>query len=245
MNILLNPLFIFWCLLGICLFLYKFSRKKAAKFIFYIALAELFVFSSTPVPDLMVNNLEKQFPVFNPEQYPEHVNILVLGGGHENDVDMLPSQRLNSSAMARVAEGIRIYKKSKSSKVIFSGYSLEGASHAKIASLAAVELGLDPADTLLSPKPADTWDEALAYKRRFNTVALIVVTSSIHMPRAIETFKSVGLDPVAAPTYFLTKKSKNKTAFSFMPSSSKLLNSEKALHEYAGILYYRYFKQED
>jgi len=56
------------------------------------------------------------------------------------------------------------------------------------------------------------------------------------MPRAMETFKSVGLDVLPYPTDF--KQDKKYTLYSFIPRMSVLNDSYKALREHLGLLAY-------
>ena len=64
----------------------------------------------------------------------------------------------------------------------------------------------------------------------------ILVTSAGHMPRSMHVFKKAGLNPIPAPTHYLTRK--NNLAISYLPSPLHLRYSDLAIHEYAAILWY-------
>ena len=62
----------------------------------------------------------------------------------------------------------------------------------------------------------------------------MLVTSAYHMPRAMEIFKEEGMNPIPAPTQFLTKRYSYRTKY-FLPSVVNLIHSDIALHEYMGM----------
>ena len=62
----------------------------------------------------------------------------------------------------------------------------------------------------------------------------ILVTSATHMPRAMSLFKSLGLNPIAAPTSYY--KGNFSSSFINLRASSFYL-SKIAIHEYIGILW--------
>lgn len=246
MDRLLNPLWLFWMLLVLAVLLYYLKRKKTAKFTVLTALILLFIFSVTPLPIYLIRSLEQQYPPYNTNQKNQSLPILVLGGGHTDDSGLQPIHKLSNVAISRLTEGIRIYRiNSEDTAFILSGYSGEGTiAHAEVMAKTALMLGVNKKDTIMLTKPATTWEEAVAFKKRFGTgKQFVLVTSAAHMPRAIQTFKMHGVYPIAAPTNYQSKKDSNKTLYTWTPSSAKLICSERALHEYAGILYYKWFKK--
>lgn len=54
------------------------------------------------------------------------------------------------------------------------------------------------------------------------------------MPRAITTFQSVGLDPIAAPTDFQSYITKG---YLIAPNTQSMKMSELAIHEYIGTIW--------
>lgn len=186
------------------------------------------------------------------QRYPVHIPlagstlpVVVLGGGHIPDTTIAPLHRLSPAALSRLTEGIRQKQASPGSKLITSGYAGDGEfTQARMLAEAALSLGVSPNDTLMMTKPSTTWEEAKEYKRRFGSQKqLILVTSAAHMPRAIEIFRRNGLKPVPAPADFLFKRDPNSMLYNWWPSSYKLSYSERILHEYFGIAYYRWIKK--
>lgn len=242
MDILFNPLFVFWLLAVLSFIALKF-KLRIWKLLLSLAFTELFLFTVTPLPVLMVRHLEGQYSPFD-ERKAGSYPVLVLGGNHAVNYSLPPLQRLSDHVLGRVTEGVRIYSTNKKNTFICSGFSFSDTiTTAQVMAETAVSLGVSPKDTLMLIKPRTTWEEAHAFKERLGDRQFILVTSALHMPRAMETFKRMGLRPIAAPANFLSKEDPERHTISWWPSGKKALFTEKALHEYAGLWYYRWFKE--
>lgn len=237
----LNPLTFFWLFIIIALILYRYKRKRAGNSLIAIAFTGLFLFTVTPLPVYLIRKLEHQYPIYKGS---DKLPILVLGNSHADDTSLYPSQKLSLQSLQRVAEGIRIYKLQAPCPIAFSGFAVNNkVSTGKIGSEAAVSLGVSPKDTIVLPSPRNTWEEALAYKKRFGTNhKFILVTNGSHMPRAMAVFKKLGMHPVAAPTGFFIKEGTRDAMYNWWPSSMKLFYTEAAMYEYSAQLYYKWFK---
>jgi len=101
---------------------------------------------------------------------------------------------------------------------------------------AAVALGVSPADTLCSAAPYNTETEAFAFTNRFGEAReVILVTSALHMRRALFWFREAGLDPIPAPANHYVKPDPEKSPYNFKPSAGKITLSGKLLHEWVGM----------
>jgi uncharacterized SAM-binding protein YcdF (DUF218 family) len=98
----------------------------------------------------------------------------------------------------------------------------------------ALALGVKQKDIILNGAPEDTREEALFTKSVVGSKPFILVTSATHMPRAMMLFQQLGLHPIAAPTDF--EKSEFK-GYLKAPRVEALCRTQKALHEYIGILW--------
>ncbi|AWI24440.1 YdcF family protein [Flavobacterium pallidum] len=245
MGSILNPLLIFWILLILAGIFHKFRFYKTCKGLIIFAVAELYLFTATPLPIVLVHHLESQYASnYSDANANLDIPIMVLGGGHVNDAALPPFGQLNESALGRLVQGVMLYRQKPGRKLICSGFSVTGRMpNATVLANTAVGLGVNPKDTLLLVKPSSTWEEARDFKARFGDKgSFFLVTSAIHMPRAMETFRRTGLHPMAVPTGFMVKKDPDKSIYSWNPSWSKMQLSERALHEYFGMWYYRLFK---
>lgn len=67
---------------------------------------------------------------------------------------------------------------------------------------------------------------------------VLLVTDAMHMPRATQIFSKAGLIVIRAPTDFRSRAP--LSAGSFIPGAGPLQSSHYALHEWIGLLWYRF-----
>ena len=244
-NIFLDPISFLGIFL-VVIFITRIFRNWAG--IKHLRLLFLFVFFliTTPfLPDILINRLEQAYPPFSENLNPtidSTFNIVVLGGGHTLDPRLNVISQLSEPALSRLAEGIRIYHAIPGTKLVFSGWSSIGIkSQAEVTAEAAHLLGVEQEDITVIPEPSNTRQEAIYYAKKFGTEGkLILVTSAVHMPRAMMHFHKAGLSPIPAPTNFLRKKRPIKNTVKFLPSMKNLVGIQKALHEIIGWYHGKY-----
>jgi uncharacterized SAM-binding protein YcdF (DUF218 family) len=248
-HFLLNPLYHFILVLLTAFFLRKWKEKYSC-YLFYYATGFFFLAVISPLPYWLTEGRESRFPIFAQREWAQsagtQLRIMVLGSGHSESPGFPPNSRLSENALSRIAEGVRLHYQFPQSKLICSGYSASGRTpQAVMLAQTALALGVAPQDTFMLPKPANTEAEARAYAARFGTdQPLILVTSALHMPRAMHWFKQMGCNPIAAPTDHLVKPDPDHNQFWFKPSILKLEMTERLLHEYAGMLHAWWKKDE-
>jgi uncharacterized SAM-binding protein YcdF (DUF218 family) len=171
----------------------------------------LFLLSNNAVSFWLLRPLENRYPPIGefrpglppPPQLAACRFVVVLGGGHA-DLGALPaSSKLSTSALSRLAEGVRLCRELPSARLIVSGPAVGGnPSHASVLAQAAASLGVEPARILLVDTARDTEDEARAVRRIAGDAAVALVTSAWHMPRAVGDFRAAGVDVVPCPADF-------------------------------------------
>lgn len=197
-------------------FLYTNSYKKA-KIYLTVGFLWIFIISYSPFSNFFVSTIESKYPLIQSNVQAKY--ILLLGGDYEG----------------RAYEAIRLYHHIPNSKIITSGY----AGRSKVLPEAIenanrlIALGIPKKDILIQSEPKDTLEEAMYVKKIVKNEPFILVTSAYHMPRAMQLFQKVGLNPISAPTNFLVKKS----LYASSPKSSELQKTEVTLHEYTGMLW--------
>jgi len=212
---------------------FKLLRKeKFSSMGFSSAIALLFLYSYQPFSNFLVQKLEYRYNKFNDSYKVDYIHV--LGNGHNDDRFQPTSSRISTSGLARVVEGVVIYRKNPGSKLIFTGYGGESEiSTAVMNAELAKSLGVKKEDIILGKQAKDTLEEAHFSKKIItDNKKLALVTSASHMPRAMNLFHYAGLDPIAAPTNFRSRL-KNYYYRIFDPSSFE--DSQAAIHEYLGI----------
>jgi len=229
------PLGVFFIALALVL-LYR-NKTKAAKFMLALSILWLFFFSYPPVANRLLYSIESNNPTLH--NAPKNVKyIYVLGGGHHTDESLPITSQVVEASVVRLNEGIRLYHQlHEEASIIVSGYSgfFDPTSHAVMQKRLALALGVKKDKIILSPKPIDTEEEAIAAKKLLGGKPFILVTSASHMTRAMKFFNKVGLQPIPAPTNHLASiQYPNYTDFF---SSDALEKSRIVFHEYLGLLW--------
>lgn len=214
----LEPLsFIFALLILGLWFLYRQKRKKA---IFLVAsgIALLFLFSYKPFVMALIHPLERIYPkLTHPPKDTEY--IVFIGGDFKQ----------------RGWELLRLYNKLPNAKIVVSGYEgdffeAEATRNKRI----LTEIGIDKKQIIALPTPRDTIEEAKTVKQILHDKRFILITSAYHMPRAMIIFRHEQTNPIPAPTDF-TKETKH--LWLSWPNGENLRYTEKALHEYIGLVW--------
>ncbi|WP_121628275.1 ElyC/SanA/YdcF family protein [Poseidonibacter antarcticus] len=213
-------------------FLMRNSYKKAKVFLF-LGLSWFVLLSFQPISNAIISPLENSYKALL--EIPKVQYILVLGSGHKTNENLSITSQLGSTAVVRLNEGIKIYKKLDNAKLIVSGYKgFDKNYHSFMSKKLALDLGIKKENIIKMDKPKDTRQEAIEAKKIIGTNPFILVTSASHMKRSMLLFEKLGLKPIAAPTYHLAKEEKN---FSSIFSSENLYKVKVAFHEYLGLIW--------
>lgn len=247
---LIYPLGLTCVLLGVALF----SRRRWPRIAdAAIALGwAILLISSSPWTALwLVSSLEQQHVPVGP--LPSAAAIVVLGGGTKPALPPRPGVDL-AEAGDRVLYGAQLYQAGKAPWLVLSGGRIAwmGGGQSEAADMAdlARRLGIPASAILLDTESFNTYQNAVNVRRILaekGVQQFLLVTSAMHMPRAMLIFQRQGLDPIAAPTDFLytdADRALGRTqpqAFllSWLPDADALAKTTRALKEYIGIAVYR------
>jgi uncharacterized SAM-binding protein YcdF (DUF218 family) len=95
---------------------------------------------------------------------------------------------------------------------------------------------------LLDSRSLNTNENAIEVKKIVDTNAIghvLLVTSEMHMPRAMATFAANGIEATAAPADVEAVPPVDESLLDILPDSRALDMSSRALREYAGLAAYR------
>jgi uncharacterized SAM-binding protein YcdF (DUF218 family) len=162
--------------------------------------------------------------------------IVVLGGGHISDPSLPAASQINTAPLRRMVEGVRLYKAIPGSKLLLSGGGVfDPVPEAEVMAQVALLLGVKPQDIMKESDSRDTADEAEIIAKMIGREPFILVTSAAHMPRSMGLFKKRGMQPIPAPTEYLSREAPGPNPTWFFPRSSSLQQVETAVHEYLGL----------
>lgn len=203
----------------------------------------MFLASYSPLTDRYIDRFESRIPAYRHNQQAPISHIAVLGSWHKTNAERPLTSQIDSSGIVRLTEGIRIYRLNPGSKLIFTGYrgvnQDEVSYPVKLRELARA-LGVPDNDILIFDGPRDTVEEARLIAREFPRSELVLVTSALHMPRALGLFRGAGLNPTPAPTEHLSQPLASWWTF---PDAGTLARTERWAHEGLGYLWARLMGQ--
>jgi len=235
LGLLLMPLPFCAVLLFVGLFLLWLTRwQKSGKLLISVATIVLITFSVRPTSVVLNRPLEQMYPPFPDKQSVEF--IVVLGHGHVSDPTVPLASQLTEAASARIQEALRIKRLNPNAKLILSG-SVAGdpVSGAEMYARVAEANGVARSDMTLIENARDTAEESALDSELVRGHSVALVTSASHMPRAMELFHAVGVNPIPAPTQYVGRQEQTSVpAYGYLPSGRYLMYSEMALHEWIG-----------
>ena len=171
--------------------------------------------------------------------------VVVLGNGMVSyQYQGLAVESLTGRTAFNAIEGARLYRLLRPSVVIASGGLADPdefrRSEAEAVRDVLIRLGVPPEVIVIEPRSSNTAEQAalvpplLRGHRRF-----ALITTPIHMPRALALFRSRGLNPVPAPSHIDYTGKAGRSMLRFVPSANALRASELSMYEYLGMLYAR------
>ena len=203
----------------------------------------LWVPSAPLFSDWVRGTLEARFSPTSVEAVPTADAIVILGGsvGVPRPPRVYPD--LNDAA-DRVWHAARLYRADKAPLVVASGGTLPWRNQryreAPVMQSLLVDWGVPADSVLLESGSANTYENAtytaeLMAKQGLDRVLL--VTSALHMRRALATFRSAGVTAHPVATDYQVVESE-QTVLDVAPSAGALAGSTAAIREYVGYLVY-------
>jgi uncharacterized SAM-binding protein YcdF (DUF218 family) len=217
---------------------------RLARVFLFVAVIVLWGASTPFIADYLGLTLERQYPPVSVEETPTADAIVVLGGAVAGveppriTVDM-------SDAADRVLHTARLFRAGKAPVILMSGGAIPwlGSEIPEAESIQTLleEWGVPSASIIAESGSRNTYENAVLTKRILEQRGLqrvLLVTSALHMPRALATFKSAGIDAVPATTDFTATYKDHHTVIDFLPDAEALSRTTAAFKEYVGYAYY-------
>ena len=182
--------------------------------------------------------LENRFP--RPEP-PAHVDgIIVLGGAVSPSITRARGIPSLNGAAERMTGFLELARRYPDAKLVFAGGSgstvSAGLSEADVARQFFAAQGLDTARIIFESQSSTTRENALFAQplaRPAPGETWILVTSALHIPRAVGVFRALGWDVLPWPVAY-----KADPVWT-IELDHHLLHLDAALHEWAGLVAYR------
>ena len=203
--------------------------------------AAMVVLLLLPVGEWLAMPLEARFPRL---PLPRHVDeILVLGNGLDPEIYESRGAVGENPGPQRLMAGVALARRFPQAKLVFSGGSgkpFGGDSEANVARGVFAELGVPAGQIVLEVNSRTTWENLLFTKQLVRPKAgetWILVTSAVHLPRAMAVARHLGWKMIPWPSSYISPARADIFASSGYAGSVDSL--EGALHEWMGLAAYR------
>lgn len=164
----------------------------------------------TPLSSLVALPLEERFAK---PSLPEHIDgIIMLGGGVNPSLSLERNEPSLNNAAERVLAFADLIRRFPAARHVFTGGTgqLFGPEATEDVPLKAalVQAGIDPDSVAYENQSRNTWENAVFSQRMVQPRAgetWLLVTSAMHMPRAVGIFRKVGWPVLPYPVDYRTR----------------------------------------
>jgi uncharacterized SAM-binding protein YcdF (DUF218 family) len=242
LSLLIHPL-VLGLLLSVAGGLLAWRKRRAGLLLLGLGLLVVWIPATPIVADQLRGALESAYPPAPVSQAPSADAIVVLGGaiGAPRPPRVYPDL---SGAADRVWHAARLYQAGKAPVIVASGGTLpwrdQRFREAEAMQTLLTTWGVPADSVLLESRSANTYQNAtntaeIVERRGFDRVLL--VTSALHMRRALATFRAAGVTAVPAATDHQVVHGPT-TLLDVLPDAGALGASTAAIREYVGYLVY-------
>jgi len=222
-------------LLGLVLAWRGWRRTALAALV--LALGTLWVVGYRPVPQWMLDGLQTGFSTEASGAWAPRNAIVLLGAG----TTRVPDGTVEPSfyAFGRIARAAAVYQACRTSgndcKLLVSGGDAvhSGRAEALVYGDLLARMGVPRGDLILESRSLSTWQNAQFSRpllATYHPQKIVLVTSGMHMRRALLYFGHFGIHPDAVRSDLLRARQ------GWLPSSWNAMVFDLALHEYIGQL---------
>ncbi|NYT86640.1 YdcF family protein [Pollutimonas harenae] len=239
---LVIPLNLCIALLLVAAIVFMVRLRKTA---FAIAVAGLCwaIFWSLPASSLWAGGrLEQLHPYTEASSAPTAQAIVVLGGHTANGRRNWFEPYDKETAIARIDKAAALYKAGRAPLIVVSGAALEGnVSEAQIMAHALEQHSIPRSAIIMESRSFTTHENAIYTAetlKQHHIQHILLVTSALHMPRAMAVFAKQGISAIATPLAPQIVVP-DDPGFSFwQPDMRSLTASRSIVKEYVGLLVY-------
>jgi uncharacterized SAM-binding protein YcdF (DUF218 family) len=243
---LLSPLVLALVLWALAVVLFWRGHRRLGLSAGLLAVLGLWAIATPLVANRLAYSLERRFPAVLADQAPQAHAIVLLGGALSG---ARPPERPSfdlGAAADRVWYAAALFKAGKASWILVSGGNQPGAEgmQAEAEAMRSMLLSLGvPASAIrleaLSRNTAENAQQSLGLIQAVSAKRVLLVTSALHMPRALRTFQAAlrgsGVTVLPATTDVEGLPDTLDPLGRWLPDAGSLLLSTRALKEYLGL----------
>ena len=210
------------------------KRRRAGLIVFALSAAVYVIFGTGILSTWLLGTLEHRYkPLESTERLQNVKKVVILAGYAERQPSLPLSSEVNFASAYRLLEGLRIVHALPNTDILISG----GGDVPGIMKELLAAMGLVEQRIVIDNKSGSTYESAENVKGLIGGEKFILVTSAGHMPRAMAAFRKAGMNPIPAPTNYMSVK--ERKFMDYLPSPHHLVCADLAVHEYLGMAWYR------
>ena len=209
-----------------------------------VPLLWLLICSMTYPSVLLIKNLEDKYPVvpLQSQEWRKTEAIVVLACNYFEDEHLPFVSRWPNCSMQRNLHAALMYREHPmpiflAGDVLGSTDKYSQASHNKYF---FKQMGVRSSDIFIIPKGVNTETEVNALASILNDKHISLVTSASHLPRAVFYFEEKNIKVLPIPVEHFSRL--NVMPVVGLPNAASLYRSERAIHEYLGLIYQKYIR---
>jgi uncharacterized SAM-binding protein YcdF (DUF218 family) len=220
--------------------------SRAAR-VFLLVVAGCYALASIyPVPHAVERLIGTGYHQLNAEDVPPGRTVVVLlGSGTYTRLGWNDTRKsvLDPIGLERTLEAARVFQMIQPTFLISSGGVIEpeqpGDAAGETMKDTLVSLGVPPDRIIVEHQSTNTRDEAVIVARmlpELDVQHVVIVTSMIHMRRALGMFRAVGIEAIPAVA---RQREFSGAMLYVLPTETGLRLSALAVHELAGLVFYK------
>jgi uncharacterized SAM-binding protein YcdF (DUF218 family) len=167
------------------------------------------------------------------------VVVLLAGGVRRVPTDARDIGALSAPSVRRTIDAVALVRDHPDAELVITGSREdETVPESEVMAELARRMGVRAEAIRIEPTALTTWQNAMRVRAMDPALParIWLVTSALHMPRALIAFRAAGFEPCSWPGDFLYAPFEARDV---LPRGSAVANSEAALHEMVGELVYR------
>ena len=223
--------------------------KRWGRALSSVSALALLLMAFGPLGGLLAGPLEAHFPP-PPDDMPAPDGIIVLGGTIDEQLSADRGRPTLIDAAERLTAPIALKRKYPNARLVFTGGSAtsRGSSFTEADAVQRLwrEIGLDQNDVSYERRSRNTYENAAFTRELLHPKPgerWLLITSALHMPRAIGVFRKAGFEVIPYPVDYRTT---GKVGLEFPRFPTKALGLvDFAAHEWAGLVAYRLAGKSD
>jgi len=217
------------------------SKLRRWRYAFIALFVGLYLASAPALSNAFYGALEHTYEprqIVEGDRHPDNL-ILVLTAGWLRWDGTRYDLKISEDGWERLDAGIKLWKQIGGTILIAGAPAPDGRSIAGVMADAARERGVPDSAIKVEPGSRDT------YENLANSQPLLqahrdhfwLVTSALHLPRAMGVARKFGLHPIPYPCFYQASAA---TGFqNWLPANDGLVTFETAMHEVFGMMFYR------